>query len=60
MFTDDELHMIKYALEHLHDTDLSIFYKDVLEALESPMRKLNMEFTSCIDFYYMQDGSKQY
>lgn len=27
MFTNDELHMIKYALEHLHDTDLSNFKK---------------------------------
>lgn len=60
MFTDDELHMIKYALEHLHDTDLSNFKKEDLEALESAMEKLNMEFTPCIDFYYMEDGSKQY
>lgn len=52
--------MIKYALAHLHDTDLSNFKKEDLEALESAMGKLNMEFTSCIDFYYMEDGSKQY
>lgn len=29
MFTNDELHMIKYALEHLHDTDLSNFKKRI-------------------------------
>lgn len=34
--------------------------KKDLEALESAMEKLNIEFTSYIDFYYMQDGSKQY
>jgi len=60
MFTNDELYMIKYALAYLHDTDLSNFKKEDLEALESAMGKLNMEFTSCIDFYYMEDGSKQY
>ena len=32
----------------------------LLHILSRLKEKLNIEFTSYIDFYYMQDGSKQY
>ena len=60
MFTENELKMIKFALSQLHDTDLSGLKKEDLEALESAMNKFNMKFTSSVDFYYMEDGRKQY
>ncbi len=60
MFTENELKMIKFALSRLHDTDLSGVKKEDLEALESAMNKFNIKFTSSVDSYYMEDGSKQY
>ena len=45
-FTKKELEQIKYALEYLHDADLSDFGDDNIEALESAMNKLGMEFIS--------------
>lgn len=45
-FTEKELEQIKYALEYLHDADLSDFGDDNIEALESAMNKLGMEFNS--------------
>ena len=45
-FTEKELEQIKYALEYLHDADLSDFGDDNIEALESVMKKLGMEFSS--------------
>ena len=45
-FTEKELEQIKYALEYLHDGDLSDFGDDNIEALESAMNKLGMEFSS--------------
>ena len=45
-FTEKELEQIKYALEYLHDADLSDFGDDNIEALESAMNKLGMEFSS--------------
>ena len=47
-FTEKELEQIKYALEYLHDADLSDFGDDNIEALESVMKKLGMEFGSQI------------
>lgn len=45
-FTEKELEQIKYALEYLHDADLSDFGDDNIKALESVMKKLGMEFSS--------------
>ena len=45
-FTEKELEQIKYALEYLHDADLSDFGDDNIKALESAMKKLGMEFSS--------------
>ena len=45
-FTEKELEQIKYALEYLHDADLSDYGYDNIEALESAMNKLGMEFSS--------------
>lgn len=45
-FTEKELGQIKYALEYLHEADLSDFGNENIEALESTMRKLDMEFDS--------------
>ena len=45
-FTEKELEQIKYALEYLHDADLSDFGDDNIEALESAMNKMGMEFSS--------------
>ena len=45
-FTEKELEQIKYASEYLHDADLSDFGDDNIEALESAMNKLGMEFSS--------------
>ena len=45
-FTEKELEQIKYALEYLHDADLSDFGDDNIEALENVMKKLGMEFSS--------------
>lgn len=59
-FSEKENDMIKFALEHLHDSDLSNLKKEDIEALESAMNKFGMKFISCIDYYYMKDGSKQY
>lgn len=52
MFTENELSMIRFALDYLHDGDLSEFKKEDLEALESAMKKFDMEFDSYIDLYY--------
>ena len=46
IFTNNELDMIKYALDYLHDTDLSNLDKNKIEAIESAMKKLNMDFVS--------------
>lgn len=45
-FTEKELEEVKYALEYLHDADLSDFGNQNIEALESVMRKLDMKFDS--------------
>lgn len=45
-FTEKELEQIRYALEYLHDADLSDFGNDNIEALESAMTKLGMRFDS--------------
>ena len=52
--------MIKFALEHLHDADLSNLKMEDIKALESAMSKFNVKFISCVDSYYMKDGSRQY
>lgn len=45
-FTEKELEQIRYALEYLHDADLSDYGNDNIEAIESVMTKLGMEFSS--------------
>ena len=45
-FTDKELEQIKYALEYLHDADLSDYDNDNIETMESVMTKLGMKFNS--------------
>lgn len=59
-FDDDEIEIIKYALAYLHDADLSSFKKEEIEALENVMNKFYMKFSSVVDLYYMDDGSRQY
>lgn len=44
-FTEKEIEQIKYALEHLHDADLSDYGEENLRRLESAMQKLGMEFS---------------
>ena len=39
-FTEKELEQIKYALEYLHDADLSDFGKENIIAMEDAMKKL--------------------
>lgn len=50
-FTELEIEQIKYALDYLHEADISDFPKEKLEALESAMRKLDMDF----DYYYTEN-----
>lgn len=45
-FTEKELEQIKYALEYLHDADLSDFGNDNIEALENVMKKFGIKFNS--------------
>lgn len=48
-FTEKENDMIKFALQHLHDSDLSNLKKEDIEDLESVMNKFGMNFISYID-----------
>ena len=45
-FTDKELEQIRYALEHLHDADISDLGSDNIAAIESAMTKLGIKFVS--------------
>lgn len=45
-FTEKELEQIRYALEYLHDADLSDFDMEDIRAMESVMKKLGMKFYS--------------
>ena len=45
-FTEKELEQIRYALEYLHDADLSDYGNDNIEIMESVMTKLGMKFNS--------------
>ena len=47
--TEKELEQIKYALEYLHDADLSDFGKENIIAMEDAMKKLGIEFSSQVD-----------
>ena len=47
--TEKELEQIKYALEYLHDADLSDFGKENIIAMEDAMEKLGIEFVSQVD-----------
>lgn len=47
--TEKELEQIKYALEYLHDADLSDFGKENIIAMEDTMKKLGIEFSSQVD-----------
>lgn len=48
-FTEKELEEIRYALDYLHDADLSDYGKENIIAMESAMKKLGMEFLSQVD-----------
>ena len=48
-FTEKELEQIKYALEYLHDADLSDFGKENIIAMEEAMKKLGIEFSSQVN-----------
>lgn len=45
-FSAKELEEIKYALEYLHDADLSDYGQENVETLENLMKKLGIEFSS--------------
>lgn len=47
-FTEKELEQIKFALEHLHEADLSGYGSENINALESAMDKLNKEYSPWI------------
>ena len=49
-FTEKELEQIKYALEYLHDADLSDFGKEIIIAMENAIKKLEIEFSSQVDW----------
>ena len=55
-FTDKELEQIKFALEHLHDADLSDFDEDDIRDMESAMTKLGMKFYSQLPSKFDEDG----
>ena len=44
-FTEKELEQIKYALEYLHDADLSNYGKENIKTLEGLMDKLYVEYS---------------
>ena len=48
-FSAEELEQIKYAVEHLHDSDLSSYGNSNVEALESVMDKLEIQYVSQLD-----------
>ena len=48
-FTEKEIDQIKYALDYLHDADLSDYGEENVRCLESAMKKLEMEFSSQLD-----------
>lgn len=48
-FTEAETDQIRYALEYLHDADLSDYGNENLKVLENVMRKLDMKFQSQLD-----------
>lgn len=43
-FTEDDFSQIRFALDYLHNADLSNYGEESIKALESVMRKLNMDF----------------
>lgn len=45
-FTSEELEMIAFALEHLHDADLTDMATEHIAAIESAMDKLNIKYNS--------------
>ena len=45
-FTSEELEMIAFALEHLHDADLTDIATEHIAAIESAMDKLNIKYNS--------------
>ena len=45
-FTKEELEMIAFALEYLHDADLTNLSAEHIKAIESAMNKLNIKYNS--------------
>ena len=45
-FTKEEINQIKFALDYLHDSDLSNFNEEDVSNMESAMTKLDMQFVS--------------
>ena len=43
-FAEDDISQIRFALDYLHNADLSNYGEESIKALESVMRKLNMDF----------------
>lgn len=48
-FSGRELEEIKYALEYLHNADLSNYGEENIRILERLMSKLNIEYLSQLD-----------
>lgn len=46
VFTTKELEAIAFALEHLHDADLSYMDTHIVKGLENAMDKLNIKYIS--------------
>jgi len=45
-FTTNELEMIKFSMEYLHDADLSNMEKEDIKTIEEIMDKLGMKYSS--------------
>ena len=48
-FTDEELDMIQFAMEYLHDADLSDMTKDEVKVIEGILDKFDVIYTSQLD-----------
>ena len=54
-FTDEELDMIQFAMEYLHDADLSDMTKDEVKVIQGILDKFDVIYTSQLD-----DEEQQY
>lgn len=51
--TDEELEQVKYALDYLHDANLSGFGESNVKALESAMDKLGVKYSPWEDLEFV-------